>query len=242
MDNKEKKIKKTKNNKIEVVKDNFGKDIQVQKNITLKERSLYKPLLIIFGLTILAQIIIFPNTVFDAMSQPIPSILNYIRLMAAVFVSSAATVLIILPLPVTFADALLLGIYTTTNQTLLYTGGLALAMIISDVFWAYIGYKFTYVLRNLFARKAKSADVKTTNNRLGKYGNLAVFVFASTPLPFTVAVYAAGALKINMWSFLLAVLVGRFIRHGFFFGLVEVFGLSIEQFLDILGNLFVILL
>jgi membrane protein YqaA with SNARE-associated domain len=232
-------IKKEKT-KLTIIKDRFGKDIQVQKNVILKETSIYKPLLIVFGLSLIAQIILFNNTVFDSMNDPIPLILNYIRLAAAVVVSSAATVLVILPIPITFSDAFLFLQYNIANS-LIYTGGFVLITIAADILWAYVGYKFTSVFRRLFARKATNQDIKSTNSRLSKYGNAAVFLFAATPLPFTVAVYAAGALKLNLTYYLLAVLVGRFIRHGFFFLLIEVSGLTVDQFIEIITNLFTVL-
>jgi membrane protein YqaA with SNARE-associated domain len=226
--------------KLTIIKDRFGKDIQIQKNVILKETSIYKPLLIVFGLSLIAQIILFNNTVFDSMNDPIPSILNYIRLAAAAMVSSAATVLIILPIPVTFSDAFLFLQYNIANS-IIYTGGFVLITIAADILWAYVGYKFTSVFRRLFARKASNRDVKSTNSRLSKYGNAAVLLFAATPLPFTVAVYAAGALKLNLTYYLLAVSVGRFIRHGFFFLLIEVSGLTVNQFIEIITNLFTVL-
>jgi len=235
-------VKKKKITKVTIVKDNFGREIQIEKNIILKEKSLYKPLLLVFALSLIAQIILFPNTVFDSMPQPVPMILNYIRLAAAAMVASAATVLIILPIPATFSDALLFGLYSNQNLTLFYTGGIVFITILSDVLFAFVGYKFTSVLRKLFARKAKSSDIKTTNSRLSKYGNLSVLLFAATPLPFTIAVYAAGGLKLNLKSYILAVLVGRFIRHGFFFLLIEVSGLTLSQFTDIITNIFTVLI
>uniref|UniRef100_UPI00405757BF VTT domain-containing protein n=1 Tax=Candidatus Electrothrix sp. TaxID=2170559 RepID=UPI00405757BF len=87
-------------------------------------------------------------------------------------------------------------------------------MVISDTLFAFFGYKFTKTLRKIFMSKKKSKDEEKVNARFRKYGNIAMFVGAATPLPFTLMVYTGGALKLPRRSFLIAIFFGRALKYS----------------------------
>jgi membrane protein YqaA with SNARE-associated domain len=199
-----------------VRKNNLDKELIAIKDenkdgyIVLKQESLYKPLLIVFGIFLFAMIILFPTSIFD---EIVPGVMDFLRLLVNLsFLSAVAT---LLPLPVSFSDANLIRIILLPEQySDLYTYLTALFIVTSDTFFALVAYKFTNTLRRMFASKTKAKDEKKANERFRKYGNLAMFLGAATPLPFTLMIYTAGALKLPKKGFLISVFVGRFVKYA----------------------------
>jgi membrane protein YqaA with SNARE-associated domain len=179
--------------------------------IVLKQESLYKPLLVVFSIFIFVLVIIFPISIFDEMA---PGAMDFMRtLVNWSFLSAVAT---LLPLPVSFSDLNLLRVVgNPTAYSNLYVALMTVFIVISDTFFAWLAYKFTRTLSKLFANKTKEKDEKKANERFQKYGNFAMFLGAATPLPFTLMIYTAGALKLPMKGFLLAVLIGRAVKYSF---------------------------
>ena len=199
------------------------KDEDKDGYIVLKQESLYKPLLIVFGIFLFVMIVLFPVSIFDNLW---PDGMVFFRsIVKWGFFSSIAT---LLPLPVSAVDANLLldGIFTGELVKLIYTIG---AVVVFDTFWAFVGYRFTKTLRKLFASKTKASDEKKTNERFEKYGNVAMFVGAATPLPFTLMVYTAGALKLPKNGFVIAVFFGRLVKYSLFTVLLRVFDININD-------------
>ena len=193
-----------------------GKDFIAVKDenkdgyIVLKQESLYKPLLIVFGIFLFVMIIIFPISIFDALWTD--AMLFFRNMISWMSLSAVAT---LLPLPVSFSDVRLLTLIgNPTQYSNLYLILMIMFIVVSDTFFAILAYRFTKTLRKLFANKTKEKDEKKANERFKKYGNLAMYLGASTPLPFTLMVYTAGALKLPMRGFILAVFVGRMTKYA----------------------------
>ncbi len=196
-----------------------------QKHIILREETLYKPLLSIILILVLILVIIFPISIFDAM---IPTVMIFLRrLFGWMSLSAVATLLI---LPVSVYDVELIRIF---SDTLRYDTGYVIFAIafavVSDTFFAFIGYRFTKQLSRLFARKAKKKDIDRSNADLRKYGNIGMFFFACTPLPFTLAIYTAGAVRLNIKGFLIAVASGRFVKYSAFALFLRLFGINLVE-------------
>ncbi len=196
-----------------------------EKLITIKEESLYKPLLITFFVFLVVMVVLFPTSIFDEM---IPEIMNFLRQLVGWMSLSAAATLFILPISV--FDVELLRIFSSTN---LYSDWFVVFVILfavfSDTLFAFIGYRFTKTLRKLFAGKAKKADIQKSNEKLQKYGNVGMFFFASTPLPFTLAIYTAGAVRLNRKGFLIAVALGRLVKYSAFALFLRLFGINLVE-------------
>lgn len=193
-----------------------GKDFIAVKDenkdgyIVLKQESLYKPLLIVFGIFLFVMIIIFPISIFDALWTD--AMLFFRNMISWMSLSAVAT---LLPLPVSFSDVRLLTLIgNPTQYSNLYLILMIMFIVVSDTFFAILAYRFTKTLRKLFANKTKEKDEEKANELFKKYGNLAMYLGASTPLPFTLMIYTAGALKLPMKGFILAVFVGRMTKYA----------------------------
>ena len=194
--------------------------------IVLKQESLYKPLLVVFGIFIFVLIIIFPISIFDEM---VPEFMSFMRMLVNwIFLSSVAT---LLPLPVSFSDLNLLRVIgNPVLYSNLYVTLMIAFIVISDTFFALMAYRFTRTLRKIFANKTKEKDEKKANERFQKYGNFAMFLGAATPLPFTLMIYTAGALKLPKKGFLLAVLIGRAVKYTLIALPLRLFNFDLVQY------------
>lgn len=204
------------------------------RTITIKEESLYKPFLVTFSLFLVVMIIVFPTSIFD---QTIPGVMVVLRkLIGWMSLSAVATLLV---LPVSVFDIELIRTFTdTASFSNLAVVGVVLFAVFADTVFAYVGYRFTKTLRHLFMRKVKNRNVEISNERLQKYGNIGMFIFAVTPLPFTAAIYTAGALRLNKRGFLLAVALARLIKYSAFALFIRIFGINLiewgQNFLTVL--------
>jgi len=195
------------------------------KHITLKQESLYKPLLITFAIFLIVMVILFPTSIFDSM---IPEVMSFLRRLVGWMSLSATATLLILPISV--FDVELLRIFSSTNlYSDWYVVFVILFAVFSDTLFSYIGYRFAKTLRKLFASKAKKADIIKSNENLQKYGNVGMFFFASTPLPFTLAIYTAGAVRLNRRGFLIAVALGRTVKYSAFALFLRLFGINLVE-------------
>ncbi len=76
-----------------------------------------------------------------------------------------------------------------------------------------IGESTGYLIGN-GARELSDAKFGKYKELIKKYGSGAVFVLAFIPNPlFDIAGFVAGALKIRIWKFLLACILGRILRY-----------------------------
>jgi len=195
------------------------------RNISFNEEALYKPFLIMFALFIFVMIVVFPDSIFD---NSIPEIMGFIRrLIMWMSLSAAATLLI---LPVSVFDIELLRIFSEVERySNLFVIFVVAFAVFSDTLFAFVGYRFTKTLRRLFARKVKEKDSKKSNEKLNKYGNYGMFLFACTPLPFTLAIYTAGAVRLNKRGFLAAVAAGRAVKYSAFALFLRLFGINLVE-------------
>jgi membrane protein YqaA with SNARE-associated domain len=206
--------------------------------IVLKQESLYKPLLVVFGIQVFVMLVLFPN-IFDSLW---PDAMLFIRNIISWMALSAAGTL--LPIPgMSPSDYRYIRLIVDLNNSDMYILLIGLLIICSDTLFAFFGYKFTKTLRKLFASKASESDVKKTNERFQKYGNVAMFLGSATPLPFTLMVYTAGAIKLPKKGFLIAVFFGRMFKYTilavpirlFNFDVINYGRILLEKFLE--GNL-----
>ncbi|MDO9629024.1 MAG: VTT domain-containing protein [Acholeplasmataceae bacterium] len=206
-----------------------------QKHIILREESLYKPLLTIILVLVFILVIIFPISIFDNM---IPEVMTFLRrLFGWMSLSAVGTLLI---LPVSVYDVELIRIF---SDTIRYTTGYVLFAIafavFADTFFAFVGYRFTKQLSRLFARKVTKSDRDKSNAKLRKYGNIGMFFFACTPLPFTLAVYTAGAIRLNKQGFIIAVAAGRLVKYSAFALFLRLFDINLVEIgQNLLTNIF----
>ncbi|MFU8792894.1 MAG: VTT domain-containing protein [Acholeplasmataceae bacterium] len=196
-----------------------------ERNIVLKEYSLYKPLLIMFLIFLAAMVVLFPTSIFDTM---IPSIMSFLRRLVGILSLSAVATLLILPVSVLDIELLRIFSLTDTYDTLYVIFIIAFA-VFSDTLFAFIGYKFAKTLRKIFANKANKADVERSNVKLQKYGNWGMFIFSCTPLPFTLAIYTAGAIRLKRKWFILAVAAGRTVKYTAFALFLRLFDINLVE-------------
>ena len=176
--------------------------------IMLKQESLYRPLLIIFGVQLFVMMIVFPN-IFDNLW---PNVMAQIRNIISWMALSASGTL--LPIPgLSPSDYRFIGLILS-NNTDLYVLLIGLLIVASDTLFAFFGYKFTKTLRKLFMTKRNQKDEDKIDAQFKKYGNVAMFLGAATPLPFTLMIYTAGALKLPRRGFLIAVAFGRALKYA----------------------------
>jgi membrane protein YqaA with SNARE-associated domain len=192
------------------------------KYIVIKQDSLYKPLLVVFFIFLIAMVILFPTSIFDV---KFPNQMRFLREMLELMGLSAVATLFILPISV-LDVRLVTGIFARADlYDLWYVGFIVFVAVAFDTFFALIGYKFSKTLRRLFASRTKAADIERTNNKLNRYGNFGMFILSSTPLPFTLGIYAAGAVRLNKYGFLIAVALGRLVKYTTFAVLARLFGI-----------------
>jgi membrane protein YqaA with SNARE-associated domain len=201
------------------------KDENKDGYIVLKQESLYKPLLVVFGIFLFVMVVLFPTSIFDQMA---PEFMNLMRLLVNwAFLSSVAT---LLPLPVSFSDINLLRVIgNPVDFSTLYVILMVSFIVVADTFFALVAYRFTKTLRKIFANKTKEKDERKASERFKKYGNIAMFLGAATPLPFTLMVYTAGALKLPKRGFLIAVFVGRAAKYSMLAIPMRLFGFNINE-------------
>ncbi len=198
------------------------KDENKDGYIVLKQESLYKPLLIVFGIFLFVMVVLFPVSIFDTLWPD--GMMFFRNIVKWGFFSAIAT---LLPLPFSIVDGNLLAsnIFTGPLFTFIFTLSL---IVVFDTFFAFVGYKSTRTLRKLFVKKTSEKDERKVNERFQKYGNLAMYFGASTPLPFTLMVYTAGALKLPKRGFVMAVFLGRITKYALFSIPMRLFGFNIN--------------
>lgn len=203
-----------------------------EKHITIKEDAIYKPLLVTFLLMLFAMVIVFPNSIFD---ERFASFMSLMRTMASWTIFSAIATLFILPF--SLLDAALIALFGNPQNTIFYILFAIAYAVFADTFFAHLGYKFSKRLSNIFIKKSKKGDVEKSNQRLRKYGNIGMFFFACTPLPFTLAIYTAGAIKLNKKGFLIAVSLGRLVKYSAFALFLRLLNINLVEDFDKLLSL-----
>lgn len=175
------------------------------KNQPMTREQTYRMFMIFFVAQTFVLMLLIPN-IFDSLW---PAGMKELRNIASWMLLSAAGVF--LPIPggspsdYAFIGLLIKG---TSNANAFYVGTI---IVMADTIFAFFAYKFANTLIKIFGSKKSNTD--DINENLKKYGNLTVLVGSATPLPFTLMLYAAGALKLPIKGFLVAVFLGRTVKY-----------------------------
>ncbi|MBQ3642786.1 DedA family protein [bacterium] len=118
------------------------------------------------------------------------------------------------------------------NKALYY----ALICTIASAFGGAIGYAIGYwggrPAFNWFFRKGGKEKFEAVEKMYNKYGTLAVFFSAFTPIPYKVFTIASGILNMNFWKFMLASFFGRGARFFIVSIVLMLFGETIKQYIE----------
>ncbi len=95
-----------------------------------------------------------------------------------------------------------------------------------------------------FIFKNKHEQFENVEKLYNKYGSLAVFFSAFTPIPYKVFTIASGILNMNFWKFLVASFFGRGARFFIVSLVLMFFGETIKEYIEwvILGVTVIIIL
>ena len=85
-----------------------------------------------------------------------------------------------------------------------------------------------------FLFKKQKEKFQNVENLYNKYGMLAVFFSAFTPIPYKIFTIASGILKMNFWQFFFASFVGRGARFFLVSIVLMLFGESIKKHLELI--------
>lgn len=113
----------------------------------------------------------------------------------------------------------------------------ALICTIASAFGGGIGYAIGYwggrPAFNWFFRKGGKEKFEAVENLYNKYGVLAVFFSAFTPIPYKVFTIASGILSMNFWKFMLASFFGRGLRFFIVSLVLMLFGEAVKQYIEV---------
>lgn len=135
------------------------------------------------------------------------------------------------PLP---PDFLLIAMSLSTPQKAML---IALVCTVASVFGGLIGYTLGYLGgRPLFNYlfKSKAEKLNAVEELYKKYGTIAVLISAFTPIPYNIFTLASGILKLNVFKFLGASLLGRGGRFFLVSTVLMIFGEMIKQYLNLI--------
>lgn len=96
-----------------------------------------------------------------------------------------------------------------------------------------IGYWGGRPAFNWLFRKSGKERFEAVEALYNKYGTLAVFFSAFTPIPYKVFTIASGILSMNFWKFMLASFFGRGLRFFLVSIVLMLFGAAIKQYLEL---------
>ncbi len=113
----------------------------------------------------------------------------------------------------------------------------ALICTIASAIGGAIGYAIGYwggrPAFNWFFRKGGKEKFEAVENLYNKYGTLAVFFSAFTPIPYKVFTIASGILSMNFFKFMLASFFGRGLRFFIVSIVLMLFGEAIKQYIEL---------
>ena len=113
----------------------------------------------------------------------------------------------------------------------------ALVCTIASTFGGAVGYAIGYwggrPAFNWLFRKGGKEKFEAVENLYNKYGTLAVFFSAFTPIPYKVFTIASGILSMNFWKFMLASFLGRGLRFFIVSIVLMLFGEAIKQYIEL---------
>lgn len=130
-------------------------------------------------------------------------------------------------------DILLSAMVLSTPQKALL---IALVCTIFSVIGGLIGYVFgRYGGRAIFEKffNKYSSKLDAVETLYQKYGSIAVLVSAFTPIPYNIFTIASGMLRMNIFKFILASILGRGGRFFLVSIVLMFFGETIKKYMDI---------
>lgn len=214
---------------------NRNNDSRYNKSIILTEKTIYKPLGIMFALFLFFQIILFPTSVFDNI---FPEVMSFLRRMFELTIYSGIATLF--TFPVSLLDVRLVSIYSNIENSLTYMAVATGWAVLSDTTFAVLGYVFANKLMTIFlSKKDREKNHTKMKGFLDKYGFWGMFIAAATPFPFTIAIYYAGAMKIDKRKFIVSTVLGRLTKYVSIGGFLVLFGVNIIDFFsNLIDSLF----
>jgi membrane protein DedA with SNARE-associated domain len=86
------------------------------------------------------------------------------------------------------------------------------------------------ILRSKFSQ----AKIERAEKLFDRYGVLAVIIpsILPPPVPFKIFVLGAGVFRLNMWAFLISVVIGRTIRYSVWGILAVLYGNAVKQYMQ----------
>ena len=113
----------------------------------------------------------------------------------------------------------------------------ALICTIASAFGGIIGYGIGYFggrpAFNWFFRKGGKEKFEAVENLYKKYGTLAVFFSAFTPIPYKVFTIASGILSMNFFKFMFASFFGRGLRFFIVSIVLMLFGEAVKEYIEL---------
>ena len=113
----------------------------------------------------------------------------------------------------------------------------ALVCTIASAFGGMIGYGIGYwggrPAFNWLFRNGGKEKFEAVEKLYNKYGTLAVFFSAFTPIPYKVFTIASGILSMNFFKFMLASFFGRGLRFFIVSIVLMLFGEAIKQYIEL---------
>lgn len=113
----------------------------------------------------------------------------------------------------------------------------ALICTIASALGGGIGYGIGYwggrPAFNWFFRKGGKEKFEAVEKMYNKYGSIAVFFSAFTPIPYKVFTIASGILSMNFWKFMFASFFGRGLRFFIVSIVLMLFGEAIKQYIEL---------
>ena len=113
----------------------------------------------------------------------------------------------------------------------------ALVCTIASAFGGVVGYCIGFgggrPAFNWFFRKGGKEKFNAVENLYNKYGTLAVFLSAFTPIPYKVFTIASGVLNMNFGKFMLASFFGRGARFFIVSIVLMLYGEKIKQYIEL---------
>ena len=129
------------------------------------------------------------------------------------------------------------------EKALFYATVCTVASLLGGMFGYALGYwggrpVFNFIFRN------KHEQFEGVERLYEKYGSLAVFFSAFTPIPYKIFTIASGILSMNFWKFCIASFFGRGLRFFIVSIVLMLFGGAIKHYIEwvILGVTILIIL
>lgn len=119
----------------------------------------------------------------------------------------------------------------TPEKALFYAAICTIASALGGALGYAIGYWGGRPVFN-FLFKNKHEQFDNVEKLYNKYGSLAVFFSAFTPIPYKIFTIASGILNMNFWKFLIASFFGRGLRFFIVSIVLMLFGATIKAYIE----------